>query len=440
MAITEARSAAVPRVTLVAVEMGYGHLRAAHALAEALRAEVLEIDRPPLASPEEVRSWRRARRVYETLSRASQVPFAGAPLRRLLESLTFIPQLHPARDLSSPSLGVRALERFARRGFGRAMLDRLHAENATLLTTFYAPAVLADHCGYSRIVCVVTDADVNRVWAVRHAAHTAVHYCAPSERAARRLAAYGVPENHIHLTGFPLPPSLVGGGSLVALRRNLAARLVRLDPAGAFLAQSRQEVGHFVGSLPAREEGRPPLLTFAIGGAGAQLRMVRAFLGALAEPVQRGRLRLALVAGVRREVAQRLRRWSVEAGLPDDTGRNVEVLGADSFAEYYERFNALLAETDILWTKPSELTFYAALGIPLVLAPPVGVHERLNRRWARHRGAAFKQESPRLAWHWLREWLEDGTLAAASWNGYLRMPKFGAARIGEVVASVGNES
>ena len=36
----------------------------------------------------------------------------------------------------------------------------------------------------------------------------------------------------------------------------------------------------------------------------------------------------------------------------------------------------------MLWTKPSEMTFYAALGIPLILAPPLGAHERYNRRWA----------------------------------------------------------
>ncbi|MFI5142548.1 MAG: hypothetical protein ACHQHM_00815, partial [Thermoanaerobaculales bacterium] len=224
--MAQTRPAAAGRPTLVAVEMGYGHLRAAHALAEELRTEVVEFDRPPLASPEEERGWQRARRVYEMLSRASQVPLAGAPLRRLLEMLTSIPHLHPARDLSSPSLSVRVLERFGRRGLGRALLDRLHADNATLVTTFYAPAVLADYRGYPRIVCVVTDADVNRVWASRHAAHTAVHYCVPSERAARRLQAFGVPEHHIHLTGFPLPPELLGGTDLLVLRRNLAARLV----------------------------------------------------------------------------------------------------------------------------------------------------------------------------------------------------------------------
>ena len=440
MASPERQPSVTRRVALVAVEMGYGHLRAAHALAEELQAEVVEFDRPPFSSAGEARAVQRARRAYEVLSRASQARVVGAPLRLLLEALTFIPQLHPARDLSAPTLGVSMLERYARRGLGAAMLDRLHAEYATLVTTFYAPAVLADCRGYPRIVCVVTDADVNRVWAPRHAAHSAVHYCSPSERAARRLRAYGVPEDHVHLTGFPLPPGLVGGADLVTLRRNLAGRLVRLDSGGAFREQSRQEIGHFVGALPAQEEGRPPLLTFAIGGAGAQLRVARELLGALAEPVRRGRLRLALVAGMRKPVAERLRRWAVEAGLESGPGSAVWVLYAESFSEYYRRFNALLAETDILWTKPSELTFYAALGIPLVLAPPVGVHERLNRRWARHRGAAFKQESPRLAWHWLREWLEDGTLAATAWAGYLRLPKFGSTRIAEVVAGVGKEA
>ena len=38
--------------------------------------------------------------------------------------------------------------------------------------------------------------------------------------------------------------------------------------------------------------------------------------------------------------------------------------------DYFAAFNALLAETDILYTKPSELSFFAALEIPLGCAPP----------------------------------------------------------------------
>jgi hypothetical protein len=420
-------------VALVAVDMGYGHLRAAHALAPALGTSVLELDLPPLASPAEQRRWGQVRAFYEALSRSSQLPVVGRPLRRVLEGITFIPTLYAGRNQSRATLGVRMLEALARRGLGRSTLDYLHRENATLVTTFYAPAVIADLFGYPRTVCVVTDSDINRVWVSRWPQHSTVHYCVPSERALRRLRAFGVRPEFIHLTGFPLPKELLGGDDLGVLRANLAARLVRLDRRGVFREQLREEIAHLLGGLPAAEEGQPPLLTFAVGGAGAQLGMVRRFLTSLWRPLTQGRLRLALVAGVRRDVAARLERWVRESELGERLGNEVEIVCEDSFPAYFARFNALMARTDILWTKPSELSFYGALGVPLVFSWPVGVHERVNRRWVLHRGAGFKQDTPGEAWEWLREWLDDGTLAGAAWSGYQRLPKFGSARIAALV-------
>ena len=57
------KSAALPleRPTLVAVAMGYGHLRPAHALADRLGVDVLEADQPPLSGPDEQRTWARTR-------------------------------------------------------------------------------------------------------------------------------------------------------------------------------------------------------------------------------------------------------------------------------------------------------------------------------------------------------------------------------------------
>ena len=77
----ERRENAPPPI-VASVEMGYGHLRPAHALASALGTEVLNVDQPPLVAPEELRLWRTSRRFYEITSRASQIPFAGAPCAR----------------------------------------------------------------------------------------------------------------------------------------------------------------------------------------------------------------------------------------------------------------------------------------------------------------------------------------------------------------------
>ena len=50
---------------IASAEMGYGHLRAAQALASVLEAEILHVDRPPLVSPEELRLWSASRRLYD---------------------------------------------------------------------------------------------------------------------------------------------------------------------------------------------------------------------------------------------------------------------------------------------------------------------------------------------------------------------------------------
>jgi UDP-N-acetylglucosamine:LPS N-acetylglucosamine transferase len=193
-------------------------------------------------------------------------------------------------------------------------------------------------------------------------------------------------------------------------------------------------VAAFLGSLPAEEEGRPPLVTFAVGGAGAQAELARAFLPSLRPALLEGRLRLALVAGVRDDARMALLGALDEARLTGALGSGVELLHHPDLAGYVRRMNELLARTDVLWTKPSELTFYAALGLPVVCAPPVGVHERRNRRWVREAGAGVKQRAPEKAGAWLLDLVAEGQLAAAAWSGYVRLPKGGLYRILDAVA------
>jgi hypothetical protein len=418
---------------VVAVEMGYGHLRAARPLADALHQRVLHVDRAPLAGAEEQRLWARVRRGYEWISRVSQIPLAGGPLRLALDRMTSIPRLHPYRDLSAPTHGVVTLDRLVRQNLGQGLVEELRRTGAPLLTTFYSPAIVADRAGLDRIFCVVTDTDVNRIWAPLDPVRTRIQYLAPTHQVVRRLRSYGVPAARITVTGFPLPESLVGGPSLAAAGRNLAARLVRLDPEGEFRREHSEELARFLGPLPAEEHGRPPTLVYAVGGAGAQAALSRSFLPGMRRLVEEGRLRIALVAGVRPEVADLFREALHEARLEGALGSGVEILLEPDFDAYYDAFNALLARADVLWTKPSELCFYAALGLPLVLARPVGVHERHNRRWVREAGAGVKQREARFAAEWLSDMLADGSLAGAAWAGFMRLPKFGLARVLDAV-------
>jgi len=406
--------------------MGYGHLRPARSLARAIGTEVMHADRAPLADPEEQKRWQTTRHLYEGMSRVSGLPWVGGPLRGLLNSITDIPNLYPFRDLSGANLGVKLLERSARHGLGRSIVAYLQDHDLTLLTTFYSPAVLADYHGYDRIFCVVTDSDVNRVWAPIAPKTSKIRYLAPSGRVVRRLRAYGVAQSQIELTGFPLPHSLVGGPDAKVLRDNLARRIVRLDPKRIFRRNFFEDLEQ-LGPLPEIDE--PPHLVFAVGGSGAQAELSALFLPSLRPLLDAQRLRLTLVAGVRPEVRDLFLRELDRAGLGNLMNRGVSILHEPSLDRYFDSFDELIRDTDVLWTKPSELVFYGGLGIPLLLAPPVGIQESYNLRWARENGAGFKQRDPRVVADRLLEHLHDGNLAAAAWAGYRRLPNRGLYRI-----------
>lgn len=385
---------------VAAIEMGYGHLRPAAALAEALGTDLLQMDLPPLGEDVDWRFWESIRRLYEPLTRASQLPGVGGPMRALLNTVTAIPSPWPAQDLSGPTQGTKWMERAARDGIGRALAAHLHNTGAPLLTTFYAAAILAELHGARNLACLITDSDINRVWAPPDPARSTIRYFAPTDRARRRMESYGVPRERIRVTGYPLPHELVGGRERTALVKNFAARIERLEG-----------------------RGEAPLIVFAIGGAGAQVPLAVQAVRGMKRQIAAGKLRLGLVAGYRPEVMRSLRNALLEAGLEANAG--VELHGSHDFFSYYRDFNALLARADALWSKPSEMTFFAGLGLPFIAAPPVGVHESWNLRWATDRGAALPEHDPAAAGEWLLEWVEDGTLAGAARAGYERLPQLG---------------
>lgn len=406
--------------------MGYGHLRAAFPLVDRFTSPMIRADEPPIATIDEQQLWRWVRNAHEGLSKLSQLPGRmGELMRASMDSVTMIDPLHAGGDLKRPNLAVLALDTLIKRGLGRGMIETLRQNNQALIATYYATAIIADRARLKRVFCIATDADIHRVWAPIKAEDTTIFYFAPSIRVVRRLRAYGVPEDRISLTGFPLPVELLGDRDLSIARKNAAARLVRLDPENKLLRLLSCEIDRLLGPLPADQRGRAPLLTFAVGGAGAQANIAAQFLTSLRDLIEREHLRLALVAGIRRDVRIAFEEQIEKAGLSPMLDKGVQILFETSFEAYYRRFNALLAETDILWTKPSEISFYAALGIPLVLSEPLGAHERYNRRWLLKNDAALRQKSPKEASGWLQQWLRNGTLARKAWSGFTRLPKLG---------------
>jgi hypothetical protein len=422
------------RAWVVTADMGLGHQRAAHALAFLANGGILTAGSPDITEDDEARFWHRLAWSYEFLSRAKGIPVIGSAAFRLLDGFLSIPPFYPLRDLSNPSPNNLIVDQLIRQGLGRSLLARIRSQALPCISTFYAPAFVADRFYEGDVYSVICDADLNRVWVASKAAESRIRYFAPCGRAMRRLRQYGVPDDRIFITGFSLPYENIGGPKMETLKSDLLRRLGRLDPVGRFSSVYGSTVSELLGAQPECTNGRSRVtVTFAVGGAGAQSAIGMSLARALKPAILDGRFRLVLVAGVNRLVGRIFLEFISRIGLESALDDGVLVVREDTKSAYFERFNSLMRETDILWTKPSELSFYSALGIPIVMAPPIGSQEIKNMRWMMDKGCALPQYTPRLALEWLSDMLKDGVLAEKAFSGFIKNRKLGVHKIQEVL-------
>lgn len=419
------------RAWVVSADMGYGHQRAVYPLKDIAEEEIITVGSSEAVSKSEQKLWKRLLNAYEFFSRAKGVPLIGPPVFSMLDSIMKIPSFYPMRNLSNSTFQVDLLESLIEKGLCKGMLEKIATKNLPVITSFYASAVAADKKGFSKVYCIICDADINRVWVAKNPWESRVEYFAPCGKAAQRLRAYGVPDERIHLTGFPLPKELLGDENLSVLKKDLAQRLFYLDPKGKFWARHGRNVEYFLGKENCVfRNDRKLTISYAVGGAGAQKEIGQKIANSLKEQIRSGVIRLILVAGIRKEVNEYFE--DVKKNIEPD-GENIKIIFSESLHEYFDLFNQSLHETDILWTKPSELSFYCALGIPIVMSPIIGSQEKFNRKWLREIQAAMKQEKPDYTNQWLYDLLNRGILAESAWDGFLKARKFGTFKIKQVL-------
>ncbi len=428
---------------VVTVLMGLGHLRAAYPLRDLTHEGVVIYGSRRTTPGPEYRIWRRLRRLYYWSSKAGAVPVVGRALVSLLLAVQRIKPYYPRTDQSKPNLAVKLLERLVRKkGLCRSLLERLAAGPYPVVHTFYATAVALDALagggpGPERDnYLLICDADFNRVWVPRDPKRSRIRYLAPCTQVRLRLLAYGVPDESILVTGFPLPKENIGSEEgLEVLKADLFARLLRLDPSGKFFSYHERSVLGWLGRDRVPEEREKAFgVMFAIGGAGAQVETVRLILKGLGDRLRAGEVRLSLSCGIQKTVFERVLGYISAAGLREELDRSIELVYDQDVYAYLERFNDRLRRVDVLWTKPSELAFYCGLGLPVLMADPIGAHEELNKRWLREIHAGVSPPGPVAACgEWLFDLRENGRLAEAAWDGFLKARKLGAYKIERLI-------
>ena len=416
------------KICLISVNMGYGHQRTAYPLKSlATEGKIINANDYPGIPKKDRETWETARRFYEFISKFKRVPLVGEFGFFIFDQFQRIISFYPKRDLSKPNFQLKQIFSLIKRGWGRDLIAKCKMQNAKLpfISTFFTPAFMAEYFNYpGEIFCIVCDADISRTWAPFNPKASRIKYFAPNDRVVERLKLYGIREDNIFLTGYPLPQNLVGSENLEILKENLRYRLLNLDPQKRFFQHYEPLVEKHLGEL-SQESNHPLTLMFAVGGAGAQKEIGIKVAKKLAQKTKNKKIKIVLVAGIKEKTKEYFQK--------NTRGLDVEIIFEKDIENYFQKFNQALRQTDILWTKPSELSFYSALGMPIIIAPAIGSQEEFNKRWLLKSGFGDSQGNPSNTDQWLFDWLEKGYFAEHAMQGFIEGEKLGTLKIKEII-------
>ncbi len=424
---------------VISVIMGLGHMRAAYPLKDIAYDNILMDGTKEMCDAKEYNVWDRMQKLYYFISKAEKIPFIGKYLFNLMITAQIIPHFYPKRDLSKPNWAANYLHKLIiKKNISSGLIKKIKEKNLPLIHTYFASAIAIDEkCKQiKKNYLIVCDTDINRVWVPLHPRKSNIKYLAPCGSVKQRLLAYGVPEKNIFLTGFPLPKENIGSEKkLEILKHDVFQRLLRLDPSNKFFAFHNKSVFHILtqSQLPKKRDDFFTL-TLAIGGAGAQTDLAKIILKSLKDKIKNGEIKIYLSLGVLKPVHKEFIHFFKHHNFTSYLNHSIKIIYSSNVFDYYDKFNQFLRTTDVLWTKPSELSFYCGLGIPILMAPTIGTHEERNRRWLQEIHANIE---PVGKLEYINEWLFDlrdnGRLAEAAWDGFLKARKLGTYQIERLI-------
>jgi processive 1,2-diacylglycerol beta-glucosyltransferase len=335
-----------PRVLLLSVSSGAGHLRAAQALEKAFSARGDCV-------VEHVDAMKYASKLFQSIYHRTYISLANrAPdILGLLYNRTDQPWNSPRPRLAIDRMNVQPMIR---------MLQRVQPD-LCIATHFLPGEILAWLIAKKKLrahnAIVITDYDVHALWLCR----TVDRYYVALAESAEYLAAIGVPREKLCITGIPVDPIFAKPADRNEVRRHLGLDL------------------------------RHPMVLAAAGGEGVGPveQLVRGLLD-LCRPWQ-----IVAIAGTSEKMRKRLEELSLQAGsLPGGTPR-LRPVGFTTEMDQY------MAAADLLVGKAGGLTTSEALAraLPMVLIDPIPGQEERNADHLLEAGAAIRCNNlPVAAW------------------------------------------
>src|SRR3989338_8252463 len=130
---------------IVAVDMGYGHQRAAYPLRHlSPTGKVISANNYQGIPQKDYRIWHESEIFYGFVSRLINFPLIGNFLFSLYDKLQSIKEFYPRRDLSAPNFQLKEMYALIKKGWGEDLIKLLNTKNIPLITTFFVTAFMAE--------------------------------------------------------------------------------------------------------------------------------------------------------------------------------------------------------------------------------------------------------------------------------------------------------
>ncbi|NVO08410.1 MAG: hypothetical protein HXX16_00455 [Bacteroidales bacterium] len=405
------------QVLLTTAEMGYGHLRALYPFAEIPEYRLVILGQTDCSKPIEKRFWKFTLKIYELVSRFKNFPLLGWLVFGLMNNLLSIPPRGKEVKRYRKSFSFWLLERFIGMGLCKGLISEIIDSHTLVFTSFYAPVIALSKRTDIQVYCQICDSDLSRVWVADVPYNNGTHYFVPCSSASERLLSYGVGLEQIHLTGFPFPDELVGGINQEKAKRNFQKRMILLENPKIISSEF------------------PLKITYIVGGAGAYSDIGLKVATSLKEGIISGTIILYLVAGIKGNVASKYKRFK-EKNFPNSN--NIQIVESSNLAEYFQQFTVLVSNIHILWTKPSELVFYSALGIPIIMTDPLGPQEEANREWVLEANMGIDEPFKTYTNLWVIDKLRKGEFAKMARFGWEKGIRTALYKIPEIIKQTSN--
>lgn len=401
-------------ILLATAEMGFGHLRALYPLEKTFESKLVILGQTDGSSTFEKRLWKTSLTLYESISRFKKFPILGPIVYSMMNGLLAIPNPKSKVKKVEKSFAYWLLERFIRLGLCKGLQKKLESKQY-VVTSFYAPVIALSKQPDLTVFCQICDSDLSRVWVAKNPIKNNTQYLVPCTKAAERLLMYGVQNSRIHLTGFPFAHELIGGYSQEIALQNFKKRMKLLDNPYDISPDSPLEIA------------------YVVGGAGAYSDIGMKIANLLRNEIEEGLIVLHLVAGIKGEIICSYHNFK-QNRFPKSN--NLKIVGSNKLPDYFNQFNELMSHIHILWTKPSELVFYSALGIPIIMTDPLGPQEEANHAWVLETGVGTDQYISKYTNLWLMNRLnskEFSRMASNGWNKGIRTASY---KIPEIITSL----